>query len=212
MISRRNFILAQLGRYYVTGTVESVGRKDTRAASTWLPGQAPGDIDFRSSLRGCAFRLGRKPHSKTRRRKMKAGILLSFRFDLLSDFQGLNMATPKPTEINLHKKSRVLEIAFDDGERFELPVEYLRCFSPSAEVQGHGPGQEVLQVGKENVNIEQIEQVGNYAITIHFDDGHNTGIYSWDTLYKLGKNKDENWAGYLKRLEEAGHQRQDPNA
>jgi DUF971 family protein len=120
------------------------------------------------------------------------------------------MATPKPTEINLHKKSRVLEVAFDTGERFELPCEYLRCFSPSAEGQGHGPGQEVLQTGKENVNIEQIEQVGNYAIAIHFDDGHNTGIYSWDTLYKLGKNKEQNWADYLKRLEQAGYKRQEP--
>jgi DUF971 family protein len=120
------------------------------------------------------------------------------------------MATPRPTEINLHQKSRILEIAFDDGARFELSAEYLRCFSPSAEVQGHGPGQEVLQVGKENVNIEDIEQVGNYAICLHFDDGHNTGIYSWDTLYKLGKNKEENWANYLKRLEAAGKKRQSP--
>lgn len=115
--------------------------------------------------------------------------------------------TIKPTEINLHQKSRVLEIAFEDGERFNYTCEYLRCFSPSAEVQGHGPGEEVLQVGKENVNIENIEQVGNYAILLHFDDGHNTGIYSWDTLYKLGKNMEENWSNYLKRLEAAGHKR-----
>jgi DUF971 family protein len=116
----------------------------------------------------------------------------------------------KPTEINLHQKSHVLEIAFEDGEKFNYTCEYLRCFSPSAEVQGHGPGEEVLQVGKENVNIEQIEQVGNYAIALHFDDGHNTGIYSWETLYNLGKNMEENWSNYLKRLEEAGHKREEP--
>lgn len=116
-------------------------------------------------------------------------------------------ATIKPTEINLHQKSRVLEIAFEDGKRFNLSCEYLRCFSPSAEVQGHGPGEEVLQIGKENVNIDKIEQVGNYAISLHFDDGHHTGIYSWDTLYKLGTNMEENWSNYLKRLEAAGHKR-----
>ena len=95
---------------------------------------------------------------------------------------------PHPTKIDLHQKSRVLEVAFDNDETFEFSCEYLRCFSPSAEVQGHGPGEETLQVGKENVNIEKIEQVGNYAISIHFDDGHNSGIYSWETLYNLGKN------------------------
>ncbi len=114
---------------------------------------------------------------------------------------------PKPTEINLHQKSRMLEIAFDDGEKFELSCEYLRCFSPSAEVQGHGPGEETLQVGKENVNINEIEQVGNYAICLHFDDGHNTGIYAWETLYKLGKDQEKNWADYLRRMEEAGQLR-----
>ena len=114
---------------------------------------------------------------------------------------------PKPTEINLHQKSRMLEIAFDDGEKFELSCEYLRCFSPSAEVQGHGPGEETLQVGKENVNINEIEQVGNYAICLHFDDGHNTGIYAWETLYKLGKDHEKNWADYLRRMEEAGQLR-----
>lgn len=114
---------------------------------------------------------------------------------------------PMPTEINLHQKSRMLEIAFDDGEKFELSCEYLRCFSPSAEVQGHGPGEETLQVGKENVNINEIEQVGNYAICLHFDDGHNTGIYAWETLYKLGKDYDKNWADYLRRMDEAGQLR-----
>lgn len=122
------------------------------------------------------------------------------------------MAAPKPTEINVHTKSKTLEISFDDGERFVLPAEYLRCFSPSAEVQGHGPGQEVLQVGKENVNIEQVDPVGNYAICIHFDDGHNTGIYSWDTLYKLGKHQERNWQDYRQRLEQAGHKRGEPQS
>ncbi len=112
-----------------------------------------------------------------------------------------------PTEITLHKSKRTLEIAFEDGQRFELPVEYLRVYSPSAEVQGHGPGQEVLQVGKEEVNIEKIEQVGTYAIQPSFDDGHNSGIYSWDTLYDLGVNYPQNWQNYLDRLKAAGHAR-----
>ena len=114
---------------------------------------------------------------------------------------------PRPTEINLHQKSKTLDITFDDGEHFAYSCEYLRCFSPSAEVQGHGPGEEVLQVGKEHVGIDKIEPVGNYAICIHFDDSHHTGLYSWETLYRLGKNMDANWAGYLQRLEEAGHKR-----
>ena len=112
-----------------------------------------------------------------------------------------------PTDIKLHQKSRMLEIIFEDGKRFELPCEYLRVYSPSAEVRGHGPGQEVLQLGKENVNIEHIEPVGNYAIALHFDDGHNSGIYSWETLYDLGENQEKYWADYLKRLEQAGHKR-----
>ncbi|WP_455198397.1 gamma-butyrobetaine hydroxylase-like domain-containing protein [Kaarinaea lacus] len=116
-------------------------------------------------------------------------------------------SAPKPTDINLHQQSRILEVKFEDGSHFELPCEYLRVYSPSAEVQGHGPGQEVLQVGKENVNITSIEPVGNYAIKLEFDDGHNTGIYSWDTLYVLGRDKEANWAEYLERLEKAGHKR-----
>ncbi len=118
---------------------------------------------------------------------------------------------PKPTEINLHQASHVLEIAFDDGERFNMSTEYLRVYSPSAEVQGHGPGQEVLQIGKQDVNITKIEQVGNYAIQLFFDDNHDTGIYSWDTLYNLGKNMEENWKNYLEKLKEAGHERPEPN-
>ena len=115
--------------------------------------------------------------------------------------------TPKPTEINLHKKSRILEITFADGEHFEFSCEFLRVHSPSAEVQGHGPGQGVLQLDKENVAINKIEPVGSYAIQPSFDDGHDTGIYSWETLYDMGKNKDKYWQEYLQKLEAAGHQR-----
>lgn len=117
------------------------------------------------------------------------------------------MNTPAPTEIKLNKKSRTLEISYSDGKHFELPVEYLRVFSPSAEVQGHGPGQETLQVGKEDVNIDKIDQVGTYAVQPHFDDGHNSGIFTWDTLYSLGENYDKNWQNYLQRLKDAGHER-----
>jgi len=98
----------------------------------------------------------------------------------------------------------MLEITFDDGAHFEMSCEYLRVNSPSAEVQGHSPRESVLQVDKEDVNIERIEPVGNYAIQIYFDDEHNTGIYSWDTLYRLGANKQQNWQEYLNRLKQAG--------
>jgi DUF971 family protein len=120
------------------------------------------------------------------------------------------MAATKPTEINFHQKSHMLEISFDDGNTFELPSEYLRVYSPSAEVQGHGPGQEVLQIGKQDINITKIEPVGHYAIQLFFDDNHDTGIYSWETLYDLGKNYDTKWPEYLKKLEEAGHKRPEP--
>ena len=110
----------------------------------------------------------------------------------------------RPTDIKLHQKSRVLEIAFDDGSRFNLPCEYLRVYSPSAEVRGHGPGQEVLQFGKENVNVTHIEPVGSYAVCLHFDDGHNTGLYSWDWLHHLGMNQENLWQEYLDRLAKAG--------
>ncbi len=119
------------------------------------------------------------------------------------------MAKPSPTEIHLHQKSRILEIAFDDGKRFNYTCEFLRVNSPSAEVQGHGPGQGVLQVGKENVTIEKIEPVGHYAICLHFDDGHHTGIYAWETLYNMGIDYDRLWNDYLRRLEAAGHKRKD---
>ena len=120
---------------------------------------------------------------------------------------GLNKDVPQPTEIKLHQKSRVFEISFADGKTFKLPCELLRVYSPSAEVRGHGPGQEVLQVGKKNVDITRIEPVGTYAIQPCFSDGHETGIYSWDLLYDFGLHQDEMWSHYLKRLEEAGASR-----
>ena len=118
--------------------------------------------------------------------------------------------TPNPVSINLHQKSRILEIEFDDGEKFELSCEYLRVHSPSAEVKGHGPGQEVLQTGKENVNVKEIEPVGNYAIKLIFDDGHNTGLYAWSYLYELGIEHDNNWMNYLDALKKVGYVRK-PN-
>jgi len=115
---------------------------------------------------------------------------------------------PTPTEITLHQKSRVLEIAFSDGQRFELPYEFLRVYSPSAEVRGHGPGQEVLQTGKKDVDIVSLEPVGSYAVQPHFSDGHATGIYSWDYLYELGVNREAKWKSYLERLHAAGARRE----
>jgi DUF971 family protein len=116
--------------------------------------------------------------------------------------------SPIPTEINFHQKSRLLELTFDNGERFELTCEYLRVFSPSAEVRGHSEDEAVLQVGKAQVNIEQIEPAGNYAIILHFDDGHNSGIYSWEWLYHLGKDHDTLWQDYLAKMEQAGQKRE----
>ncbi|MCM8595931.1 DUF971 domain-containing protein [Accumulibacter sp.] len=116
---------------------------------------------------------------------------------------GLDESTKVPTEIKLHQQSRVLEISFEDGERFLLSYEFLRVFTPSAEARGHGPGQEVLQVGKREVGIERIEAVGNYAVRPVFSDGHDTGIYSWDLLYRLGRQHDRLWQSYLERLEKA---------
>jgi DUF971 family protein len=115
--------------------------------------------------------------------------------------------TPLPTEIKLHQLSRVLEISFDDGKTFKLPCEFLRVYSPSAEVRGHGPGQETLQTGKKNVEIKAVEPVGNYAVQLAFSDGHNTGIYSWDILYDYGARRDAMWAQYLERLKAAGASR-----
>jgi DUF971 family protein len=113
-----------------------------------------------------------------------------------------------PTEIKLHQKSRMMEISFDGGERFQLPYEFLRVHSPSAEVRGHGPGQEVLQTGKKDIDIVTIEPVGTYAVQPRFSDGHATGIYSWDYLYELGSNHDTLWREYLDRLRKAGARRE----
>lgn len=116
--------------------------------------------------------------------------------------------TATPTEIALHKQSRTLEVAFDDGARFILPFELMRVYSPSAEVRGHGPGQEVLQTGKRNVDIVDVEPVGNYAVRPLFSDGHDTGLYTWEYLYWLGDNQPALWEEYLQRLEQAGHTRE----
>ena len=113
-----------------------------------------------------------------------------------------------PTEIRLQKKSRQIVIAFDDGDRFDLSFEYLRVNSPSAEVKGHGPGQEVLQTGKENVQVTAIEPVGHYAVRLIFDDGHDSGLYSWQYLYELATEHDSKWQAYLDRLKAAGYARQ----
>lgn len=118
-------------------------------------------------------------------------------------------STPKPVEISLHQKSRILKLSFDNGENFALSYEFLRVHSPSAEVQGHGPGQGVLQTGKEDVMITRVEPVGSYAIQPTFDDGHDTGIYSWETLYDLGKHRDKYWQEYLAKLAAAGHTRRE---
>jgi DUF971 family protein len=114
---------------------------------------------------------------------------------------------PRPTDIKLHQKSRVLELHFDDGFECNLTCEYLRINSPSAEVQGHGPGQEVLQFGKQNVGISDLQPAGNYALKIIFDDGHDTGLFTWGYLHGLGKHYEENWQGYLAKLEAAGKSR-----
>jgi DUF971 family protein len=112
---------------------------------------------------------------------------------------------PRPTEIRLRKSAGVVAVNFDSGERYELPFEYLRVFSPSAEVRGHGT--EILQVGKEKVKVVGVEPVGNYAVRLKFDDGHDTGLYSWPVLFELGRDQAANWQRYLKRLQDAGYQR-----
>ena len=120
----------------------------------------------------------------------------------------VNEIDSKPVEIKLHQVSRVLEISFDNGEKFNLPYEYLRVYTPSAEALGHGPGQEVLQMGKENVTILNIRPIGNYGIAPEFSDGHNSGIFTWQLLYKLGTDYQQLWADYQQRLKAAGHQRE----
>ena len=115
----------------------------------------------------------------------------------------MSPSSPKVTGITLHRASHALEVTFDTDETFRLPCEYLRAHSPSAEVQGHGPGQRVLQHGKRNVNIDEISPVGHYGVLLKFDDGHSTGIFSWSVLYELGRNQAQNWQAYLTALETA---------
>lgn len=124
----------------------------------------------------------------------------------------LTPSTPTPESITLHEKSRALELAFSDGARFRIPLELLRVCSPSAEVMGHGPGQEVLQTGKRDVTLVDLQPVGNYAIQPSFSDGHNSGIYTWAYLYELGRDQDALWQRYLKRLRDAGLDRDAPMA
>ena len=120
---------------------------------------------------------------------------------------GLTPDSPRPIDIKLHQASRLLEIKFDNNMECMLSCEFLRVYSPSAEVKGHGPGQEVLQIGKEDINITAIEPVGNYAVRLVFSDGHNTGLYSWDYLYDLASNYEGLWLEYLGKLSAAGHVR-----
>ncbi len=123
---------------------------------------------------------------------------------------GLSTQTPQPTAITLHQQSRVLEVGFSDGQQFRIPFELMRVYSPSAEVKGHGPGQEVLQTGKRLVEVVTLEPVGNYAVQPSFSDGHNTGIFSWDYLYFLGSQEAELWQQYETRLQQAGKTRDEP--
>lgn len=123
-----------------------------------------------------------------------------------------SQAAPQPTALTLHQASRVLEVGFDDGALFRIPFELMRVYSPSAEVQGHGPGQEVLQTGKRDVGISQIESVGHYAVQPSFTDGHNTGLFSWGYLYKLGAEQADLWQRYEQRLADAGMTRDTPMA
>jgi DUF971 family protein len=114
------------------------------------------------------------------------------------------MDEPLPTEVRLRTRSRVLEVAYGTDERYELPFEYLRVYSPSAEVRGHGPGQETLQLGKHEVGVKAVEPVGRYAVRIVFDDGHDSGLYTWGYLRELGRTRDEKWRRYLDRLAQLG--------
>lgn len=117
---------------------------------------------------------------------------------------GIDRDTPIPSEIKLHQKSRRLELIYGEGESYSLDFEYLRVYTPSAEARGHGPGQETLQTGKRDVDIERIEPVGTYALRLVFSDGHDSGLYSWDMLYNLGKHHDELWQDYLAQIEKRG--------
>ena len=148
-------------------------------------------------------------HTQRERLKTRdSAIILATRNHSPTNFMsGLTPSTPRPTDIRLHQASRKLEVVFDDGAHFHLSCEFLRVYSPSAEVRGHGPGQEVLQVGKEDVNIVGIEPVGLYAVKLTFSDGHDSGLYSWDYLYEIGSRQTELWQAYLARLAAAGHAR-----
>jgi DUF971 family protein len=130
-------------------------------------------------------------------------------FELKCSMSGLTKNTPRPIDIRLHQASRLLEIKFDNNTECMLSCELLRVYSPSAEVKGHGPGQETLQIGKELVNITAIEPIGNYAVKLVFSDGHDTGLYSWDYLYYLGENYQAMWQDYIAKLEIAGHKRKE---
>lgn len=117
---------------------------------------------------------------------------------------GIDRDTPIPSEIKLHKKSRILELVYGDDEKYQLAFEFLRVYTPSAEARGHGPGQETLQTGKRNVDLERIEPVGTYALRLVYSDGHDSGLYSWDLLYNLGQHQEELWDQYLKQIEAQG--------
>ena len=123
---------------------------------------------------------------------------------------GLQSGAPTPQDLTVHSASKVLEVSFSDGAHFRIPFELMRVYSPSAEVQGHGPGQEVLQTGKRDVGLASLEPIGNYAVQPTFSDGHSTGIFSWDYLYFLGSQQDKLWADYTTRLEKAGADRDAP--
>nr|WP_295085050.1 DUF971 domain-containing protein [uncultured Roseateles sp.] len=125
---------------------------------------------------------------------------------------GLTASTPTPTEITVHQQSRKLEVAFSDGARFQIPFELMRVYSPSAEVKGHGPGQETLQTGKRDVNITALAPVGHYAVQPQFSDGHESGLYSWEYLYELGSQQEQLWRDYEARLQAAGLDRDAPMA
>ena len=123
---------------------------------------------------------------------------------------GLKADSPTPTALTVHSQSRILEVVFSDGAAFKIPFELMRVYSPSAEVQGHGPGQEVLQTGKREVAVVELEPIGNYAVKPVFSDGHESGIFSWDYLYHLGADQDQLWADYNRRLQAAGANRDAP--
>ena len=123
---------------------------------------------------------------------------------------GLQAGSPTPQDLTVHSKSRVLEISFSDGQTFRIPFELMRVYSPSAEVQGHGPGQEILQTGKREVELAGLEPVGNYGVKPIFSDGHDSGIYTWDYLYQLGAQQDRFWSDYEARLQAAGADRDAP--